>query len=144
MLIESVLATTAWGIVPLFEKQYTSDLSLSTIVIISLICLMILAPIYIYLTRDEWVKDIPYILTSKRNTLFYAVIGVGLSIIAWKYYLLAIQRSNDRTYLVVALTCTYPIITAILLFIFFKENITLQGWLGIILVIFGIICLIKK
>lgn len=144
MFLECLVATGMWGIAPIFERVYTQDVSLCTIVFVFTLMLVVLIPIYLFFTRHTWTKEARYLLSSKRHVLSYGFLALVVSLIASAAYLLAIQRSNGRTHLVVALTCTYPVLTAILMYILFKNKITLQEWFGIFFVICGIALLSYK
>ena len=64
---------------------------------------------------------------------FIAVASNGLAVIAFRYALL-----REGAGMVVALTASYPIMTAILSTIFLKESLGWVGYFGIILTCFGV------
>jgi len=143
MWIECLIATTMWGVAPLFERVYTRDVSLCTIVLVFSAFLLALLPIYLFFTRQVWMKEARMLFTSKRHVVSHGILALIVSLIAWGAYLLAMQRSNGRTHLVVTLTCTYPLLTAFLLYFLYNAKVGTQEWLGILLVVAGISLLVS-
>lgn len=138
MWTESLIATTMWGVSPIFEKQFAQHVSIETIGVMFILFILMTGPFLLYATRRTWVPEISVLFSAKRAVLFHALATCIVSIIAWTSYILAMQRSDNQTYLVVMLTCTYPLITALLLMIFFHERIGKREWLAIVLIIFGL------
>ena len=87
-----------------------------------------------------------YLLVShvKLNTdpqgIFYAMLtGVCMSL-GGVLFLIALSRGN--AYIVTVVTSLYPIVTLLLLYIFFREAITLKQGLGMILALAGVLLLV--
>ena len=87
-----------------------------------------------------------YLLVShvKLNTdpqgIFYAMLtGVCMSL-GGVLFLIALSRGN--AYIVTVVTSLYPIVTLLLLYIFFREAITLKQGLGLILALAGVLLLV--
>jgi drug/metabolite transporter (DMT)-like permease len=140
MWLQALLATIMWGVAPMFERVYTKNVSLCTIGLVFAILILLCAPILLFFTRKTWMKEAPTLLTTNRHVISYGIGAFIVSVIAFSAYLAAIQHSNERTYVVVAVTCAYPLITALLL-AFMKYNISPWDWIAIILIVVGIIIL---
>ena len=144
MWLECIAATCFWGFVPLLEKEYAQNVSVVTIGATFAILILIAAPIFMFATRKTWVPELKELLGAKRR-MMYIVIGAFLvSLLAWLFYLIAMSKSGNRSYLVVSLTCTYPLITALLLYLVFLEQITVIEFIGIVLIVAGVAVLSYK
>jgi uncharacterized membrane protein len=132
------------GDCPLFEKIYTKHVSLETIAALFFIIIIAVAPIGFLLWRKTIMKEVPILFKDKKNILVYSLIGLTCGISATFAYLWALKTSNDRAYLVVALTCVYPLITALLLSYFFAESLDKFAWCGILFIVLGVIFLTAK
>ena len=84
-------------------------------------------------------KDIE---TVKNNTtlMIILVLTSFLIYIVANYFYMRVIKDN-KTYLVTAIVASYPIITVILGYLLFNEDLTLTHMLGVFLVIAGIVLL---
>jgi len=144
MWLQIVIAALMWGIAPLFETKYTENVSIYTVAVMFTVMIVIAAPFLGYLTRKTWMKELPTLFTTNRHVLYYGLGGLIVSVIAMGTYLSAIQNSGNRVYLVVTLTCVYPLITALLLWAIMKEKVSAREWIGIALVVVGTMLLVRK
>jgi uncharacterized membrane protein len=144
MWLGIVLSTCLWGIAPLFEKIYTKHVSLETIAALFFIINIAIAPIVFLFCRKTILKEVPMLFKDKKNILIYSLLGMACGMTATFSYLWALKTSNDRAYLVVALTCVYPLVTALLLSYLFAESLDKFAWLGIFFIVLGVIFLTAK
>jgi uncharacterized membrane protein len=141
MWIGIILATSMWGIAPLFEKVFTRHVSIVTMTFLFTFLNAILAPI-IWLFYFKTIRtEVTSLFKYKRFVMVYAFLALVCGLSATLAYLWAVKLSKDRTYIVVALTCVYPLITALLLQIFYKETLNFYAWLGIGCIVVGVLLL---
>jgi drug/metabolite transporter (DMT)-like permease len=138
------LTILLWGTAPLFEQLYTRDISVVTIYTMFFVIGMLLMPVVAAIYYDTIKAEFPMLLTTRRDVLVYGVAGLLISIMAFVCYLRAIQTSNNRTHLVVALTCIYPLITAFLLWYLFRTKVSWVEWIGVVFIVIGTALLVAK
>jgi uncharacterized membrane protein len=141
MWIGIILATSLWGIAPLFEKVFTQHVSIVTMIFLFTLINALFVPIIWIFCNKKLRAEVPILFKHKRFVMVYAFLGLVCGLSATFSYLWAIKLSKDRTYIVVALTCVYPLITALLLQIFYKETLNFYAWLGIGCIVVGVLLL---
>lgn len=141
MWLQSILATIMWGFAPLFERVYLQNVTLYTILLVFTIFILLTAPVILFFTRKIWMEEVPTLFTTNKHVLIYGLGAFIVSCIAFISYLGAIQNSHDKTYVVVAVTCSYPLVTAALFFLLLHQKITLIDWIGIVFIVIGILLL---
>lgn len=142
MWLGIVLSTGMWGVAPIFEKYYTQQIALSTIGALMLLIFLIITPFVWFHSKATLKKEIPMLFKERKDLLVFVILGLLFGLGAQAAYLWAMKISKDRTYLVVALTCIYPLFTALFLWILYREKLTLSSWVGIILIVLGVATLV--
>ena len=84
-------------------------------------------------------KDIETVKNSPTLIVLLALTSFLIYIVANFFYMYVIK--HHKTYLVTAIIASYPIVTVILGYLLFNEDITLTHMLGVFFVIGGIVLL---
>lgn len=143
MWLGIILSTAMWGVAPIFEKIYTKHISMITIAFMFSLFIAILSPVFWIICRKTIKNEVPLLFGKNKVVLWYCILGIACGLIATLSYIWAIKLSNDhnKTYLVVALTCIYPLITALLLWFLYNEHLSFFAWVGIALIVIGVMLL---
>jgi drug/metabolite transporter (DMT)-like permease len=144
MWIFLILTILLWGTAPLLERLYTRNISVITIYTLFFVIGVMVMPFVVAIYYDTIKIEFPTLFTTRKDVLVYGVAGLLISIMAFVCYLRAIQTSNDRTHLVVALTCVYPMVTAFLLWNLAKTKMSVAEWTGIAFIVLGTALLVVK
>lgn len=133
-----ISATVLWGIVPLTEMRYMDGVSVVTIAALFGIIVFIIAP-FTYLANYRTLHvELPTLLTHNRHVMIYGTLGVFISLAASALYLHGIKLCGERnTNAVVAITCAYPVVTALLLWLVYGHALDIRGWCGLTLLVAG-------
>lgn len=133
-----ISATVLWGIVPLTEMRYTDGVSVVTIAALFGIVIVIIAPFAYLAYRRTLHAELPTLLTHNRHVMIYGTIGMFLSLVASALYLQGIKMCGERnTNAVVAITCAYPVVTALLLWLIYGHSLDVRAWCGLTLLVAG-------
>jgi drug/metabolite transporter (DMT)-like permease len=155
------LAALLWGIVPLAEVRYMTGVSLITVAALFLGLAVLVSPFAYLLYRRTLHEELPTLLTHNRHVVVYGTIGIVLSLAATAAYLQVLKLGGgeggkggnggnggkgakgggSNTAIVVAATCVYPVVTAVLMWSFYGHAISWLAWLGISLVVLGLMLL---
>ncbi len=128
------LTIVLWGISPVFDKM-----ALKTIepVLAVAIRMMIAGSImFLYILFFEKIKIIKKI-SVKYIILF--VISSSFSLLGFVFYFKAL--SGGYASKIVPAVATYPLLTAVIAFVFMKESFSVKKLAGIVLIISGVILL---
>ena len=140
MILECLSVATIYGITPLMEKHITQFIEIESFIILSgLIIFMCCALYMFFFDKNKLWKDIQ---TIKNDPILIFL----LFLTAFLIYIVAsfIQKSvikKHKAYLVTSIIATYPIITVILGYLLFNEEITLTHMFGVLLIISGVVIL---
>jgi uncharacterized membrane protein len=133
--LEAILASLSFGMAPVFAKKgYLSGLHpLSGIVIA--ISTGLLVNILFVVATGEWKA----VASTKRHGLFFAVIAGACNTVAVLTYFWAV--AIGKVALVVPITCTYPLFTLVVAYVFLRKSEAIDRWtaIGTVLIVGGII-----
>ena len=130
ILVPSVL----WGIYPILYTFAIQELNYINVFIIGYIFNFMIIIIYYIINR----KNIKLIKLKKKKAYFILFLGALLLTIAAYYFYKSIEVCK-KSYKVVAITYSLPIILSTLGFmLFLKEKISLKNMFGIALALLGI------
>lgn len=137
MWLGIIVATSLWGVAPLFQRMYADKLSLATIGFVFVAMIVVVAPVVFFFSRGTLRRELPALFKRDRRMIGYMFWSLVVGIVAFGSYLWAMRRSNNKANVVVALTGIYPLVTALLLCVLHNEAIAPKGWLGIALIVAG-------
>lgn len=140
VLIPVLIATALYGIAPLAEMRYMHGVSVVTVAALFFVLVLLTVPFIYLICRRTLHEEMPTLLDSNRHVLIYGAIGLVLSALAAGLYLHGMKMCNDDdTYAVVAITCAYPVITAVLLWAVYGHTLDIRAWLGLAAIMVGCI-----
>lgn len=135
-------ATVLWGVVPLAEMKYLDGVSIVTVAALFTGILLVIAPVVYVMCRQTLHIELPTLLTHNRHVVLYGTIGLALSLLATRMYLQGMKLCGERnTQAVVAITCAYPVVTAILLWIVHDHRLNLRVCCGLATIVAGCVLL---
>ena len=130
------LVALLWGISPIVVKYgLNKNINVNTIFFINTLIYMVCGGLYAFMKKSDIQDDLTtsnvYVLLLLTINAFFAVF------VANTIYYLLIQSNN--TAIVTALSYSSPIFTVILSYFLLEEKMTLQTFLGIIMIYCGIL-----
>jgi drug/metabolite transporter (DMT)-like permease len=139
----SILITLIWGLSPFYSKHIANqNISLEILLFITSFIFFACMLIYILVTFKSHKRSIQFLDFHKKiNYLHFATWVLFTYVIAMLLYYKLLEKHN--TYLIVALTSIYPIVTAVFSYFIFKEKLTLIQMGAIVLIVTGLIVLVK-
>jgi len=139
MIIAFIIAII-WGIIPIIHKLLLNDISYHTIIIFSAITFFIASLIYSYI----YYKDIYNDINKQNNKIIYIIFCAFLGLfLANILYYNALKHTNNVS-IITTITALYPLVTLLLSYFILYEKISIINFIGIILIMIGIILLCIK
>lgn len=129
----SLICLLIYGVWGFLSKFLTMGLNAPSMLIYSLLGSALGIPLYIFTYRHSF--SLPW---ENNWTYLAMLVGIFTSLGAFFFFNAIAQGEASK---VVVITSLYPVITAILAFIFLKETISVTKLLGILLCLAGIIIL---
>jgi len=120
-----------WGLWGFAEKLALKGLAPYQVQVVMAVCSAMLIPLYMYLARGASAALWPLTIYSG-----YCVLATLAGAGAGVCFLYALGRGSAGA--VVAITAVYPIVTALLSFVFLGDVPELTFWLGVILTVSGV------
>jgi uncharacterized membrane protein len=144
MLFECISVALIFGIVPLIEKFILSFITIESYLIFTVLCMLFFCLCYVLYTRnfDIIMKDIN--ILNKNYHLYFVIFFTTFFMFVLGEYLYLYLIVKNKTYLVVCLIASYPIITSIIGHTFFKETLSVKNMTGVFLTTLGVIILSMK
>ncbi|MEO0255378.1 MAG: EamA family transporter [candidate division WOR-3 bacterium] len=133
-LILSIITLIAWGFWGFFSKFSTYYYRWYEYFIFSSIMSLFFSTFLFFLYRKD--------LNFRPEGLVYLLLALFSGTIGTVFFYLALTKGKAS--IIVPLTSLYPAFTLILARIFLKEELSLQGYIGIILAIFAILLLSRS
>jgi transporter family protein len=139
MIIAFIIAII-WGIIPIIHKLLLNDISYHTIIIFSAITFFVASLIYSYI----YYKDIYNDINKQNNKIIYIIFCAFLGLfLANILYYNALKHTNNVS-IITTITALYPLVTLLLSYFILYEKISIINFIGIILIMIGIILLCIK
>lgn len=140
MILECFAAATIYGITPLMEKHILQFIEIESFILLNgLLIFLFCATYWIFFHKNKMWKDIETVKNNTTLMILLALTSFLIYIVANYFYMRVIKE--HKTYLVTAIVASYPIITVILGYLLFNEDLTLTHMLGVFFVIAGIVLL---
>lgn len=141
LLPGSLLTALIWGLTPFYSKHLmTYNISNEVVLFITSILFFLIMLIYVLCTykyKQLWSECICF--HNQINYVYFTIWIILTYILSISIYYKLLERHD--TFLVVALTSIYPLVTAIAAYYLFKEKLSMLNMLGIVLIVGGIILL---
>lgn len=139
MYFEYILILFIFGTRPVMYKYIVPYISAESIILIAGIFYTILALLYIpFSARSTLMKDLQ--VMNKNKSLYGWLAGTAiLSLISTYVYLNILKDSS--AFLVTAWLSVYPIITALVGYLFLNEAVSFTQLIGIVVIVIGVMIL---
>lgn len=131
----AIFISFLWGVSPIILKQLVNKFDKMTVLFIDGVIYFIFTLLLGFYYYDTIMKDIPKITLYDGLLLFLIAILPG--IVANVLYMTVIE--NHDSYIITALVCISPFFTLALAYFFTKENVTIWGAMGTVLIVSGIL-----
>ena len=134
-----ILIFLIFGTRPVLYKYIVPYIQVESMILISGVFYLILAIFYVYFTKPT--KLIQEIRTKNRTpSLHLALWSTALlGLIATHFYLDLLK--NTSAFLLTAVLSAYPIVTAVVAYLFLNEVITRKQFVGMLVIIGGVMIL---
>lgn len=126
-----IIATISWGVWGFCENQAAKTSNPVTVQYLNLVFSAVFIPAYFIYINNNNIS-----LNISKTSIIWIVFGVLANILAATTFLFALSKGNSNT--VVPFTATYPVVTLLLSFFFFQENLTLKQIIGICFSVLGV------
>jgi drug/metabolite transporter (DMT)-like permease len=138
LLLYYLFVNVIWGISPIFEKYLLRKINILSFIILGS-AIQFIAALFLmsYNNYDYIIKDTNVLLNDSNVIigLFFITILLFIS----KYVYLYIVNHDKSIALVAILTSLYPVLTLIFGYLYLNETITIEEFVGFILILFGIL-----
>jgi len=134
-ILIAIFVALLWGIAPILLKRLVSKFDKMTILVFNGILYFLVLLLIGYNYYHKIVKDIPKIDAYDVSLMFFTAVITGL--MGNLTYMLLLEGHDS--YIITALVSISPFFTLILAYLFTKENITIWGAMGTVLIILGIL-----
>ncbi|MBI4833697.1 MAG: EamA family transporter [Planctomycetes bacterium] len=134
-IIFIIIAIFGWGIAAVFDKMAlkTGD-SFSGLTIRAAVVFVTMALLAVFSGKSQSI--ITLVRSDMRSTLYFAASGILAGFIAMVAYYAALRLAPSSQ--VVPISSAYPLVTALFAMFLLKETVSVQQWLGILLIMIGI------
>lgn len=126
-----------WGTGPVVHKYLLSKYKPLTIMFIETLIYLLLLFITVLFDYKEVMKDINKI--SFHDLIIFTLMSTFVFYLAYRLYYSIL--GDHKSSLISALIYSSPVFTLILAYLFLKERLSLYGYLGILFIILGVICI---
>lgn len=139
VFIISFLIAVSWSITPILYKSILSNIPPETFFIYSYIVTTLLVALYII---TNW-NNIDWHVDKLNKELIGLLVCVILILMVTTYLYYHVLEKNN-VHIVTTLTATAPLFTILIAYFYLKEKISMVAWIGMLLVIIGIVLLSHK
>ena len=137
MLVNCLVVSCIFGICPLIEKHVLKYIEIESFLILCAFFFFLLALLYTFLVHQpKLIKDLDN-LNNHTHIYGYILLFVMLFYVSAGYIYLHMLHQHSMTH-VTMIVATFPIITAIIAFLFFDEDITAIQMIGALVAVVGI------
>jgi drug/metabolite transporter (DMT)-like permease len=138
LLLYYLFVNIIWGISPIFEKYLLRKINiLSFIILGSAIQFLAALLLMLYINNSTIIIDTKAILND--SSIIIAIFFITILLFISKYIYLYIVNHDKSIALVAILTSLYPVLTLIFGYLYLNETITIEEFVGFILILFGIL-----
>jgi transporter family protein len=143
MIINCLAVSCIFGVCPLIEKHVLKYIEIESFLILCAFVFFLLALLYTLLVHQpKLIRDLDN-LNKHTHIYGYILLFVILFYVSAGYIYLHMLHQHRMTH-VTTIVATFPIITAILAFLFLDEDITAIQMIGALVAVAGIIILEYK
>ena len=136
-ITSSLMVSFLWGLNPVINKYMLDTLNPKLLICIEGIVFFLCLILYGYCNWVEIKKDLPKI--NLKYFLLISISAVVTGFLANVIYLTVLH--HHESYIVSALVFSAPFFTLFLAIFFLKEKINIYGFIGVLLILLGVICL---
>jgi drug/metabolite transporter (DMT)-like permease len=138
LLLYYLFVNVIWGISPIFEKYLLRKINILSFIILGSVIQFIAALFLMsYNNYDYIIKDTNVLLND--SNVIIGIFFITILLFISKYVYLYIVNRDKSIALVVILTSLYPVLTLIFGYLLLNETITIEEFVGFILILFGIL-----
>jgi drug/metabolite transporter (DMT)-like permease len=138
LLLYYLFVNVIWGISPIFEKYLLRKINILSFIILGSVIQFIAALFLMsYNNYDYIIKDTNVLLND--SNVIIGIFFITILLFISKYVYLYIVNHDKSIALVAILTSLYPVLTLIFGYLLLNETITIEEFVGFILILFGIL-----
>lgn len=134
----SLVVAFQWGLMPIILKQMLTSFPTPMVFVLSWFLYSCAMLAYIFY---KWDIIKPSALKLKLNhVLWVAVSAIGCSFAGHLLYYHLLEKHDS--YIVIALVNAAPFVTLLLAALYLKEDVTVTGFAGVLLIVLGVVCIV--
>jgi uncharacterized membrane protein len=137
VIVFALLTAFLWGLSPVIYKHVLNDIHPNSLIVISSLFYFVSCLIFVWWNRSTLMANQNKI--KRRHVLLIGIATVFTAFIPTILYFHALQKHDSH--MISALIYSCPVFTLILAVIFLKEQVTMIGLTGIVLIASGVVCL---
>lgn len=126
-----------WGLTPVIHKHVLSSIRPTTVMVLGGIMYFACIVAYAVYHRDALVHDVVNLTPS--IVMWVAVASILTGFVANILYMYALK--DEQSYVISALIYSSPAFTLLIAYLFLHEKLTIQGVVGVLLIVAGVTCL---
>jgi drug/metabolite transporter (DMT)-like permease len=138
MFFELFITVIFLGLFPIIMKIILNHVSPVTFTFGYITSLFIIQIIYVSVNYKTLKNDFPIFKDKKNNFIIWLILLSGLVAMISNHYIFNLTKQLN-VYYVSTIISVYPIVTAIISYYFLKEKISIYDFIGIILIVCGLI-----
>ena len=135
--LQYILIFLIYGTRPVLYKYIVPYIHVESIILISGVFYLMLAVLYIYITKPTKIMHDVRIMNKNPQIYFLLCLTAVFGLIATHFYLDILKDTS--AVLITALFSSYPLVTAAAGYLFLNEVISRQQFIGMVIIIAGVI-----
>lgn len=138
----AIFISFLWGMSSILEKYVLKSINVPTLLVINAIVYMICMVIY-YIIKRKDIHISKALSKCESKTLSILILNVVFALFVANILYFEIL-SKHKSYIVTALVFSAPLFTVLFGCLLLKEKITVTGFMGLIFIVLGVICISLK
>jgi drug/metabolite transporter (DMT)-like permease len=137
MIVAGLIVAAIFGLTPILNKFILGSITVETLMIVSGVLFGLIAAAYgVFCCADKVTADLRTIAAAPYLGGLVALSAVLIFVVANYLYLSAIR--DHATYLVTAITASYPLVTVVAGALLFREAISVAQFVGVLMIVGGV------
>jgi drug/metabolite transporter (DMT)-like permease len=138
MITEASIVLFLFALNPIMNKYMLQFITVKSLILFTGFAYFLVAMVLVFFMNDKTIQtDFQTLNKSPKKYLWLFIAAFPLIHMLTHYFYFSLIRDN-KTYLATAIVASYPLLTAILGFLFLNESFTIIHIVGILFIIMGV------